>query len=63
MVGVMLVIALGLSAFIAWDGAKNVKNHDYCLVMEDNFETFNTDNWSHEVQLDGMGYGFRFLLI
>jgi beta-glucanase (GH16 family) len=26
-----------------------------CLIYEDNFETLNTDIWTHEVQIDGFG--------
>ncbi|GAB7332675.1 hypothetical protein MBLNU13_g04428t1 [Cladosporium sp. NU13] len=28
---------------------------DLCLIYEDNFETLNTDIWTHEVQIDGFG--------
>ena len=28
-----------------------------CLVYQDDFETFNRDVWTHEVQLDGFGTG------
>lgn len=27
----------------------------YCLVLEDKFETLDTSIWTHEVQLDGFG--------
>ncbi|KAF7556471.1 hypothetical protein G7Z17_g1392 [Cylindrodendrum hubeiense] len=28
-----------------------------CLIFEDDFETLNTDIWTHEVQIDGFGNG------
>jgi hypothetical protein len=29
--------------------------HPLCQVLDDEFDTFNTDIWQHEVQLDGFG--------
>lgn len=33
------------------------KTLQLCLIYEDNFETFNTDIWTREVQIDGFGNG------
>lgn len=29
----------------------------YCLVLDDKFETLDTSVWTHQVQLDGFGTG------
>jgi hypothetical protein len=55
-VWVLILIGACLSGLICWDGVRRVKNHDYCLVMEDNFDNLDANHWSHEVQLDGFGY-------
>lgn len=28
----------------------------YCMILDDNFETINQDTWSHEVGVGGFGY-------
>lgn len=50
-----IVLGLGLSGFLIWDGIRSVVQHKYCLVLEDNFDTFNTDVWTKEVQVGGFG--------
>ncbi|KAL6404442.1 hypothetical protein AUP68_13834 [Ilyonectria robusta] len=52
-----VLAGLGISAVICWLNVRNIPNPEYCLVLEDNFETFNKDVWSHEVQMNGFGTG------
>ncbi|RYP71566.1 hypothetical protein DL771_004692 [Monosporascus sp. 5C6A] len=52
-----ILIGLGLSGFLVWDGINSVVKHNYCLVLDDNFATFNTDVWTKEVQVGGYGNG------
>jgi hypothetical protein len=49
------IVAAGIEV---WFGYRNVKLFDrpLCPVLEDNFETLNTDVWAHEVLLGGFGY-------
>ncbi|KAI1392626.1 glycoside hydrolase family 16 protein [Hypoxylon trugodes] len=52
-----LLIGLALSGFFVWDGIHSVVKHNYCLVLEDNFSTFNDAVWTKEVQVGGFGNG------
>ncbi|KAI5867382.1 glycoside hydrolase family 16 protein [Durotheca rogersii] len=52
-----ILVGLGISGFLVWDGIRSVIKHDYCLVLEDNFATFNADVWTKEVQVGGFGNG------
>ncbi|KAI5922351.1 glucan 1,3-beta-glucosidase [Camillea tinctor] len=52
-----IIVGLGISAFLIWDGLSSVVKHKYCLVLEDNFATFNEDVWTKEVQVGGFGNG------
>ncbi|KAF4334979.1 glycoside hydrolase family 16 [Fusarium beomiforme] len=51
------VIALGISAFIAWNTVRVIPHNEYCLIMDDQFSKLDTDIWSHEVQMNGFGTG------
>ncbi|KAI8958318.1 glycoside hydrolase family 16 protein [Daldinia sp. FL1419] len=51
------LIGLGISAFLVWDGLQSVAKHNYCVVLEDNFTTFNDSVWTKEVQVGGFGNG------
>ncbi|KEY69752.1 hypothetical protein S7711_03733 [Stachybotrys chartarum IBT 7711] len=53
LIGLGVVLAGVAAFFMVWP----YRQMPYCLVYEDNFETFNRDIWSHEVQLDGFGTG------
>lgn len=47
-------IGAGLAIFfMSWP----YRPQPYCLVFEDNFETLDSNIWTHEVQLDGFGTG------
>lgn len=51
-----IVIGLGISGFLVWDGIRSVVKHNYCLVLSDDFSGgFNTDIWTKEVQVGGFG--------
>lgn len=52
-------IALGVAigAFICYLAYAGVTNHQYCLIMEDDFQSINTDVWSYEIQRGGFGSG------
>ncbi|KAI1162935.1 concanavalin A-like lectin/glucanase domain-containing protein [Nemania serpens] len=52
-----ILVGLGISGFLIWDGIRSVVKHKYCVVLEDNFETFNNDVWTKEVQVGGFGNG------
>ena len=44
-----------IRVYFAWVQTPNVGN--LCLIMEDNFETFDTQyTWYHEVDMSGFGY-------
>jgi hypothetical protein len=51
------VVGLGLSAVLCWDAARKVVNHDYCLVLDEQFEQLDNSVWNREVQTDGFGTG------
>ena len=54
--GVALIGAVG-SALLCYFGWRNVPRvGNLCLVMEDNFDTFDTQHtWQHEVDMGGFG--------
>lgn len=53
-----IVIGLGISGFLVWDGLRSVVKHNYCLVLEENWDQGFRDNiWKKEVQLGGFGNG------
>jgi beta-glucanase (GH16 family) len=46
-----------LAAYLAYSGWASVETHNFCLVFEDNFDTFRNDIWNHEIQVGGFGTG------
>ena len=42
-----------LAIFFSWRAFPNIPN--YCIVLEDNFDTFDPSIWTHEVDLGGFG--------
>ena len=55
---VYLVAFLGIAAavircYFAW--VQTLRLGNVCLVMEDNFDTFDTNVWTHEVSMSGFG--------
>ena len=64
----MLVLGVAIAGFICWRGYTNagdtiIDPSQLCLVMEDNFDTFDVDNggtWTRDVEMSGFGYVFAF---
>ena len=51
-----IIIGLGISGFLVWDGIRSVVKHKYCLVLDDNFsQGLREDIWTKEVELGGFG--------
>jgi len=64
----MLVLGVFAAGLICWFGYNDAGNtmidsSRLCLVMEDNFDTFDVDNggtWTRDVEMSGFGYVFSF---
>ncbi|KAK7962885.1 beta-1- 3-glucan-binding protein [Apiospora aurea] len=53
-----ILVGLGVSGFLVWDGLRSVVHHKYCVVYEDDFNNgFRKDIWTPEVQVGGFGNG------
>ncbi|OXV11865.1 hypothetical protein Egran_00374 [Elaphomyces granulatus] len=52
-----IVGALLLSAWINYNTTKQVGRHDYCLLLDENFQNINPAVWNREVQVGGFGTG------
>lgn len=53
-----ILIGLGLSGFLIWDGLRSVVHHKYCPVMDEDFSGgLNTKIWTKEVEVGGYGNG------
>ncbi|KAJ5593911.1 uncharacterized protein N7459_000119 [Penicillium hispanicum] len=52
-----VVIALAISGYICWHAYTDVPQHEYCLILDEDFKTLDTRVWNHEVQLGGYGTG------
>jgi hypothetical protein len=51
-----IVIGLGISGFLVWDGLRSVVKHNYCLELEENWSNgINPSIWQKEVQVNGFG--------
>jgi hypothetical protein len=51
-----ILIGMGISGFLVWDGIRSVVKNKYCLVLEDNFQGgLNTNVWTKEVEVGGFG--------
>lgn len=46
-----VVVGLGLSAFVNYTVLGKVNRRDYCLILDDQFSSFDTDTWNREVQV------------
>lgn len=52
-----ILIGLGISGFLVYDGLSSVVHHKYCNVLDDDFGSgLNTNIWSKEVEVGGFGY-------
>ncbi|KAK3396659.1 concanavalin A-like lectin/glucanase domain-containing protein [Sordaria brevicollis] len=53
-----VLVGLGISGFLIWDGIRSVVQHKYCLVLDEDWSQGIRDNvWQHEIQLGGFGNG------
>lgn len=52
-----IIIGLGVSGFLIWDGIRSVVKHNYCLVLSEDFSGGGLDEsvWTKEVQVGGFG--------
>lgn len=51
-----IVIGLGISGFLVWDGLRSVAKHKYCPLLDETWGNgFNTKVWMKEVQVNGYG--------
>jgi beta-glucanase (GH16 family) len=50
------IVASALRCYFGYMSVPQFK-HPLCQVMNDDFDTFDTTAWTHEVQLDGFGNG------
>jgi hypothetical protein len=51
-----ILIGLGISGFLIYDGIKSVVKHNYCLVLSEDFSGGLDDKvWTKEVQVGGFG--------
>lgn len=51
------ILGLGIVAAQVYVAYTSITNHNYCEVLIDNFDTFNTSVWKREVQIGGYGNG------
>ena len=53
-----LVLGFALVGIEAWRAWVSVINHDYCLILDEDFSTgtLNENIWTKEVQVGGFGY-------
>ncbi|KAI8674518.1 Glycoside hydrolase family 16 [Fusarium keratoplasticum] len=52
-----VLIALCISAYIAWNTVRKIPKNEYCLILDDRFTTLDKNTWSHEIQMNGFGTG------
>lgn len=52
-----MILGLAISAYICWAKARTVVKHDYCLILDENFESIDPAIWNHEVFINGGGTG------
>ncbi|KAF2454579.1 glucan endo-1,3-beta-D-glucosidase [Lineolata rhizophorae] len=53
-----ILIGLGISAFLIWDGLQTVVVHEYCPVLDEDFSSgLDSSIWTKEVEVGGFGNG------
>ncbi|PHH82033.1 hypothetical protein CDD82_7232 [Ophiocordyceps australis] len=53
-----ILVGLGLSGFLVWDGLRSVVHHKYCPVLDETFaQGLNPEIWTQEVSVGGFGNG------
>jgi len=51
-----LLVGLGITGFLVYDGLQSVQNYKYCMILDDNFsDGLNTKVWTKEVEVGGFG--------
>jgi len=51
-----ILVGLGISGFLIYDGLKSVTHHNYCPVLTEDFsEGLNSKVWTKESELGGYG--------
>jgi hypothetical protein len=46
-----IVLGIVASGYIMYTGVQEAQIPDQCLIMEDHFETINSDHWGYEIQV------------
>ncbi|EJT70769.1 beta-1,3-glucan-binding protein [Gaeumannomyces tritici R3-111a-1] len=53
-----ILVGLGISGFLVWDGLRSVVHHKYKLVLDENFsQGLRSEIWKKEVTVGGFGNG------
>lgn len=53
-----ILVGLGISGVLVWDGIRSVVKHNYCMVLDENFSGgLRDDVWTKEVTVGGFGNG------
>lgn len=50
-----ILLGLGISGVLIWDGLRTVVNHKYCPVLDEKFASWNEKIWTKEIELGGFG--------
>lgn len=51
-----ILVGLGISGFLVWDGLNSVVKHNYCPIMDERFDGSLDDSiWTKEVEVGGFG--------
>ncbi|CAG9940465.1 unnamed protein product [Clonostachys rosea f. rosea IK726] len=53
-----ILVGLGISGFLVWDGLRSVVHHSYCPVMDEDFSGgLDSNIWTKEIEVGGFGNG------
>lgn len=52
-----ILIGFALGGLICYFAYASVTNHEYCLVLDDEFKSIDGNTWSYEIQRGGFGSG------
>lgn len=52
-----ILIGFALGGLICYFSYASVTNHEYCLVLDDEFKSIDRNTWSYEIQRGGFGSG------
>jgi hypothetical protein len=51
-----ILVGLGITGFLIWDGLRSVVNHVYCPVLDENWSNgINSKIWTKEAEVGGFG--------